>query len=88
MATYFCLLLRSLTLTNFTGHLFRSIYGHITWSATHSDVSTTSIYAYSDRETIVEALESVEHEPANANAKPSKKWKSREAELLAYCGLD
>ena len=54
----------------------------------HSDVSTTSIYAYSDRETIVEALESVEHEPANANAKPSKKWKSREAELLAYCGLD
>jgi site-specific recombinase XerD len=29
----------------------------------HSDISTTYIYAYSDRETIVEALKSVEHEP-------------------------
>jgi site-specific recombinase XerD len=54
----------------------------------HSDISTTSIYAYSDKETILEALESVEHEPASGDAKPGKKWKSREDELLAYCGLD
>lgn len=54
----------------------------------HSDISTTSIYAYSDRETILEALESVEHEPASTKAEPGKKWKSREAELLAYCGLE
>jgi site-specific recombinase XerD len=54
----------------------------------HSDISSTSIYAYSDRETIVEALESVEHETARIDSKPGKKWKSQEAELLAYCGLD
>ena len=54
----------------------------------HSDVSTTSVYAYSDSETILEALESVEHEPLKTDSKPGKKWKGREAELIAYCGLD
>ena len=54
----------------------------------HSNISTTSVYAYSDRETIVEALETVEHEPARTYLKPGKKWKGREDELLAYCGLD
>ena len=53
----------------------------------HSDISTTSIYAYSDSETIVEALESVEHEPVRTDSKPGKKWKDREAELMEYCGL-
>jgi len=54
----------------------------------HSDISSTSIYAYSDSDTIVKALESVEHEPLKTESKPGKKWKDREAELLAYCGLD
>ena len=54
----------------------------------HSDISTTSVYAYSDSDTIVKALESVEHEPVGKDSKPGKKWKSHEAELLAYCGLD
>ncbi|SDB54323.1 tyrosine-type recombinase/integrase [Butyrivibrio sp. INlla16] len=52
----------------------------------HSDISSTSIYAYADSDTIAEAIASIEHEPAN-NKTNTKNWKGKEADLLAFCGL-
>lgn len=57
----------------------------------HSSVETTSIYAHADSEVIEKALASVnqKNEDTLSAALPKeKKWKDKEAELLAYCGLD
>ena len=54
----------------------------------HSNIMTTSIYAYADDEDIRKALETVKDNfPSNPNRK-EKKWKGKEADLLKYCGLE
>ena len=54
----------------------------------HSNVETTTIYSYSDEETITKALESVDHEDAiGSPTARSKNWKGKEQYLLEYCGL-
>jgi site-specific recombinase XerD len=54
----------------------------------HSSVETTTIYSYSDEETITKALEFVDHEDSiGAPAARSKNWKGKEQYLLEYCGL-
>lgn len=52
----------------------------------HSDLSTTSIYAYADNEDIRKALESVQNDIPSSTVK-EKKWKGKESELIKYCGL-
>ena len=55
----------------------------------HSHVSSTSIYAYADGETIANALESVGSNAVPQNAPPpEKKWRGSEEELISFCGLD
>ena len=55
----------------------------------HSHVSSTSIYAYADGETIANALESVGSKAVPKNARPpEKKWRGSEEELISFCGLD
>lgn len=53
----------------------------------HSDISTTSIYAYADNEDIKKALEAVQENIPSSNVK-DKKWKGKEKDLLKYCGLE
>jgi site-specific recombinase XerD len=54
----------------------------------HASVETTSIYSYSDDETILKALESVDHEEyTGAVAEKSKIWKGNEQQLIDFCGL-
>lgn len=55
----------------------------------HRHVSSTSIYAYADGETIANALESVGSNavPKNEHS-PEKKWRGSEEELISFCGLD
>lgn len=54
----------------------------------HSNIMTTSIYAYADDEDIRKALEAVKDNfPSNPNKK-EKKWKGKEEDLLKYCGLE
>jgi site-specific recombinase XerD len=54
----------------------------------HSNIETTTIYSYSDDETIIKALESIDHEPAvDKFAAKQKNWKGNEQYLLDYCGL-
>ena len=54
----------------------------------HSSIETTSVYSYSDEETITKALESVNLEGTIGNAVAKKKnWKGKEQYLLEYCGL-
>lgn len=53
----------------------------------HSSLDTTAIYSYADDETIVKALESVDHESSNNKGKATKNWKGQEKELLKFCGL-
>ena len=52
----------------------------------HSDISSTSIYAYADSDTIAEVIASIEHEKTN-NKETTKNWKGKEADLLIFCGL-
>ena len=57
----------------------------------HSSVETTSIYAHADSEVIEKALATVNQKnegTLSATLPKEKKWKNKEAELLAYCGLD
>ena len=54
----------------------------------HSSIETTTIYSYSDDETITKALESVDHEgTADESVTKQKNWKGNEQRLLEYCGL-
>jgi len=54
----------------------------------HSSVETTTIYSYSDDETIIMALEAIEHEGMHENAiAKQKNWKGSEQQLLEFCGL-
>ena len=53
----------------------------------HSDISTTSIYAYADNEDIKKALEVVQKNIPSSNVK-EKKWRGKEKDLLKYCGLE
>jgi site-specific recombinase XerD len=54
----------------------------------HSSIETTKIYSYSDDETIIKALEAVEHEDVNEKPKTKQKnWKGSEQQLLEYCGF-
>ena len=55
----------------------------------HSSIETTTIYSYSDDETIIKALESVDHESTTVGepAAKQKNWKGNEQYLLDYCGL-
>ncbi len=50
----------------------------------HASYDTVSIYAYADGETIADALRKADHEPVSQ----TKKWKTHEKELLAFCGLE
>ena len=52
----------------------------------HSDLSTTSVYAYADNEDIRKALVSVQNDIPSSPVK-EKKWKGKESELIKYCGL-
>jgi integrase len=54
----------------------------------HSSIETTTIYSYADDETIAEALEAVDHEPAvGKTVKTQKNWRTNEQLLIDYCGL-
>jgi len=54
----------------------------------HSSIETTSIYSYSDEETITKALESVGlEETIGKESAKQKNWKGKEQYLLDYCGL-
>jgi hypothetical protein len=54
----------------------------------HSSIETTTVYSYSDEETIKIALESVAHEEINGKVAPKQKnWKGKEQYLLQFCGL-
>ena len=53
----------------------------------HSDISTTSIYAYADNEDIKKALEAVQENIPSSNVK-EKKWKGKEKDLIKFCGLE
>ena len=54
----------------------------------HSSIETTTIYSYSDEETITKALESIDHEEnIGTSAARPKNWKGKEQYLLEYCGL-
>ena len=50
----------------------------------HSSIETTSIYSYADTETLLNALEAVDHEESVAK---QKNWKGNERCLIEYCGL-
>ena len=50
----------------------------------HASISSTSIYAYADEETISKAIEKVAN---HSVPQPRKKWKGSEEDLIAYCGL-
>jgi site-specific recombinase XerD len=54
----------------------------------HSNIETTTIYSYSDDETLAKALEAIDHEkPYSDSAAKQKNWKGSEEYLLEYCGL-
>ena len=54
----------------------------------HISVETTAIYSYSDDETILNALEAIDHERFDeTQAASTKNWKGNEQYLLEYCGL-
>jgi site-specific recombinase XerD len=53
----------------------------------HSSVETTAIYSYADDETIIKALESIDH-GKNAVSHKQKNWKGKEQYLLDFCGLN
>jgi site-specific recombinase XerD len=54
----------------------------------HSSIETTTIYSYEDDETIIKALEAVDHEDtAGKTVTKQKNWKGNEQYLLDYCGL-
>jgi integrase/recombinase XerD len=54
----------------------------------HSSIETTTIYSYSDEETITKALESIVQKKTNDQATVKHKaWKGKEQYLLEYCGL-
>lgn len=50
----------------------------------HANFDTVAVYAYADGETISEALRKADHEQPSV----PKVWKSREKELLSFCGLE
>ncbi len=50
----------------------------------HANFDTVAVYAYADGETITEALRKANHEQPSV----PKVWKSREKELLSFCGLE
>lgn len=53
----------------------------------HSDLTTTSIYAYADNEELRKALEAVQNDIPSSPVK-EKKWKGKENDLIKYCGLN
>lgn len=53
----------------------------------HSNINSTSIYAYADGDTIASALESVGNVAPSSERPMEKKWKGNEDELLRFCGL-
>jgi site-specific recombinase XerD len=54
----------------------------------HSSIETTTIYSYSDDETLTKALEIIDHEDADdVQIAKKKNWKGSEQYLIEYCGL-
>jgi len=54
----------------------------------HSSIETTTVYSYSDEETITKALESIDHVGTSGKTVAKhKNWKGKEQYLLEYCGL-
>jgi len=54
----------------------------------HNSIETTTIYSYSDDETIKKALEAIADKDSNDTSIVRKKnWKGSEQSLLEYCGL-
>jgi site-specific recombinase XerD len=54
----------------------------------HSSVETTIVYSYSDDETLIKALDLIDHEDSiEMMATRQKNWKGNEQYLLEYCGL-
>ena len=53
----------------------------------HSSIETTTIYSYSDEETVTKALESVDHIGTIGKSVNQKEWKGKEQYLLDYCGF-
>lgn len=54
----------------------------------HSSIETTTIYSYSDDETLIKALEAIDHEDADdLKLEKKKNWKGSEQYLIDYCGL-
>jgi site-specific recombinase XerD len=54
----------------------------------HSSIDTTTIYSYSDEDTLTKALEGIDRESTESNTVAKQKnWKGQEQELLDYCGL-
>jgi site-specific recombinase XerD len=51
----------------------------------HCSINTTSLYSYSDEDTITKALEAIDHD--GATTPKQKSWKGKEQYLLEYCGL-
>ena len=50
----------------------------------HSSIETTSIYSYADDETLLNALEVIDHDEIVTK---QKNWKDNEQYLIEYCGL-
>lgn len=55
----------------------------------HSSIDTTTVYSYADEETIIKALEAVDHEESCGKTITTKQknWKGMEQYLIEYCGL-
>ena len=53
----------------------------------HSSIETTTIYSYSDGETITKALAAIDHIDSSDKVSRAKDWKGKEQYLLEYCGL-
>jgi site-specific recombinase XerD len=53
----------------------------------HTSIETTSVYSYADDETIVKALESLDHDDSGVS-RGQKNWKGKEQYLLDFCGLN
>jgi len=55
----------------------------------HVSIDTTAVYSYADNDTIIKALEIVDHEEyTGLAAEKQKKWKGNEQYLIDYCGLN
>lgn len=53
----------------------------------HANLNSVSIYAHSDNETVARALEAANADLELHKDSTQRRWKGREEELLAFCGL-